>query len=93
MKRTVTEANKDHLHRLNRVAGQLQGIARMVEEGRPAADILIQLKAVRSALSTVETRLIRGHYRDAVKKALSLQDRGAAERALLDLLETQSPVP
>ena len=51
-KKTVREeAEKKKLqNRLNRIAGQIAGISRMVEEDRYCDDILIQLSAVNKSI-------------------------------------------
>ncbi len=45
-----TEAKAQTLKRLNRIAGQVRGLAGMVEDDRYCIDILTQLSAVRAAL-------------------------------------------
>ena len=44
--------------RLRRVAGQVQGIERMLEEGRECRDIVTQLSAATSALEQAGFRLV-----------------------------------
>jgi DNA-binding FrmR family transcriptional regulator len=44
--------------RLRRVAGQVQGIERMLEEGRECRDIVTQLSAASSALDQAGFRLV-----------------------------------
>ena len=44
------DSRKKLTTRLNRIAGQVAGIQRMVEEERYCVDILTQIAAVRSAL-------------------------------------------
>lgn len=47
--------------RLNRVEGQVRGIAKMIEDDRYCIDILTQLSAVQSALDKVSLELLRSH--------------------------------
>lgn len=47
--------------RLNRIAGQVAGVQRMLEEDRYCVDILTQIAAVRSALDAVGVELLTGH--------------------------------
>ncbi len=47
--------------RLNRIAGQLQGIGRMVEEDRYCDDILIQLSAVDKAVKSLAAFVLDNH--------------------------------
>lgn len=52
--------------RVNRIAGQINGIQRMVEEDRYCVDILTQIAAVRSALDTLGVELLTGHLESCV---------------------------
>ena len=47
--------------RLNRIAGQVAGLQKMVDEDRYCVDILTQLAAVRSALDAVGVLLLTDH--------------------------------
>jgi two-component system NarL family sensor kinase len=47
--------------RLSRIEGHVRAVKRMVEEGKPCADVLIQMAAVRSALDRAAKLLDRGH--------------------------------
>lgn len=52
--------------RVNRIAGQVAGIQRMVEEGRYCVDILNQIAAVRSALDALGIELLTRHVESCV---------------------------
>jgi len=52
--------------RLNRIAGQVAGIQRMVEEDRYCVDILTQVAAVRSALDALGVELLTNHLEGCV---------------------------
>ncbi len=56
---------------INRIGGQVAGIGKMVEEGRYCPDILNQVKAARSALRTLEARILRTHLQSCVREAFS----------------------
>lgn len=47
--------------RIKRIAGQVAGIQRMIEEDRYCVDILNQISAVRSALDALGVELLTGH--------------------------------
>ena len=59
------------LNRLRRIAGQVRGLARMVDEGRYCIDILTQIAAVRSALDGVALSLLEAHVRHCVAQGSS----------------------
>lgn len=52
--------------RVNRIAGQISGIGRMVDEGRYCIDILNQIAAVRSALDALGVALLTRHLEQCV---------------------------
>ncbi|WP_140985534.1 metal-sensitive transcriptional regulator [Asticcacaulis tiandongensis] len=62
-------SHKSQLSRLNRASGQIDGIKRMIEEDRYCVDILTQLKAVRSALKTIELSVLETHMHACLKQS------------------------
>ena len=62
------------LHRINRIEGQVRGIKKMVEDERYCLDILTQIKAVKSALTSVETNIVEDHLNHCVSHAVSERD-------------------
>lgn len=55
------ETSKKLNARVNRIAGQVAGIQRMVDEDRYCVDILNQIAAVRSALDALGLALLTNH--------------------------------
>ena len=45
--------------RLNRIRGQIDGIKKMIEQHRDCKEILSQLRAVRSAVRSVEASILK----------------------------------
>ena len=57
-------ATKDQLlDRLAKIDGQVQGVARMVENDRYCIDVVTQINAARAALDKVALGLLDGHVR------------------------------
>lgn len=56
------------LKRLRRLEGQVRGVERMIEEGRDCEDIITQLRAVRSAIESVGTLILRNYMKICFKK-------------------------
>jgi CsoR family transcriptional regulator, copper-sensing transcriptional repressor len=56
----------DLLQRLRRVAGQVGGLERMVDEERYCIDILTQVSAIQAALDKVALALLNDHARHCV---------------------------
>ncbi len=65
--------------RLARAAGHVQAIKRMVEQGQPCADVLVQIAAVRSALDRAAKLLLSDHMEHCVLES----SRGADPKKLL----------
>ena len=63
--------HKEQLPSLKRIEGQVRGITKMIEEEKYCIDILDQVKAVKSAISTVEGKILKTHLKACVKDALS----------------------
>ena len=61
------DESRDKLkNRLKRVAGQVAGLQKMVEDDRYCVEILTQLSAVRSALDAVGVQLLTDHMQHCV---------------------------
>lgn len=50
---------KNVLTRMKRIEGQVRGIQRMIEDGKECEDILVQVRAVRSALKSASKVVMR----------------------------------
>jgi DNA-binding FrmR family transcriptional regulator len=83
------EIKSSNLKRLRRIEGQIRGIAKMVEEEKYCADILVQISAVQEALRSVGRELMRNHLRHCAATAIqsgSDEDARAMYDELLDLM-------
>ncbi len=63
MKTSETSALKP---RIRRIAGQVAGIERMIDENRYCVDILNQISAIRSALDALGVELLSNHLEKCV---------------------------
>ena len=54
------------LNRTRRIAGQVGGVERMIEEERYCIDILTQISAIQAALDRVAVGLLNDHARHCV---------------------------
>lgn len=79
--------DKKLLDRLNRIEGQVRGIARMVSEGRYCIDVLTQLQAVRAALSRVESAMLQEHLTHCVESAITGGDPAAQREKAAELIQ------
>ncbi|MFN2452275.1 MAG: metal-sensitive transcriptional regulator [Candidatus Dormibacteria bacterium] len=73
------------LIRLRRVAGQVNGIAAMVETERYCPEVLVQISASVAGLEKVGFLLLRDHVRHCVAEDL---ERGRGDESLDELIAT-----
>lgn len=62
---------KKVLARLRKIAGQVEGIARMVEEDRYCVDVLLQIVSAQAALGEAGKLVLRSHIETCVTAVLA----------------------
>ena len=62
------------LKRVSRIKGQIEGVARMINDRRYCPEIVQQIKAIRSALRGLEASIVEGHMEHCVQQALDSKD-------------------
>lgn len=75
------------LKRLSRIAGQVRGLSRMVEEDRYCIDVVTQIAAVRAALRRVEEEVLREHVAHCVEHAIASGDKDDQRAKIAELME------
>jgi CsoR family transcriptional regulator, copper-sensing transcriptional repressor len=90
--RVQGEFADEHIKRINRITGQLEGIQNMIISGRELDDILAQCKAVHSALKSVEVKLLKRHIEARLSDMERVEKRKDREAAVDELLELFRPV-
>ena len=73
------------MNRIKRARGQLDGVVRMLDEGRPCEDIVTQLAAVSKALDRAGFAVIASGLRQCVAADDSELDVKRMERLFLSL--------
>lgn len=61
--------------RLNRVIGQIEGVRSMLKDQRKLDDVLMQCKAVHSALKAVESRIVKAHLEAALDDIAKIEKK------------------
>src|SRR5690348_7950579 len=75
------------LRRLKRVAGQVSGIAGMVEADRYCIDVVTQISAVRAALRRIEEEVLQDHVGHCVEAAIKSGNRDDQRRKVAELMD------
>lgn len=81
----MSSTNK--IKRLNRIAGQVRGVAQMIEDDRYCMDILHQIAAIKSALAKVESQVLKDHAACCVAEAIASGDEAEQRQKFEELVE------
>jgi len=65
----------DDLARLRKIEGQIQGVQKMIGEGRYCIDVLTQISSIVGAIKRVEENILDRHLRTCVRDSMT---RGSA---------------
>lgn len=77
--------------RLRRIEGQVKGIQRMLEEGRPCEDVITQIMAARAALDKVALSVMAEHMEECLSETISSADKKTTIERALTLFLRMSP--
>ena len=80
------EIQKSIASRLNRASGQVQGIGRMIDEGRYCVDVIRQIRAAKSALSALEGVVLERHLQTCVTQALTSNNESNSQEKIDEIL-------
>lgn len=75
------------LRRLNRIEGQIRGLARMVADDRYCIDVVTQIAAVKAALRRVEEEILRDHAGHCVEHAIASGDKKKQRAMIAELMD------
>ncbi len=75
------------LPKLNRVSGQLEGVKRMIEKQLYCPDILTQLRAIRSAVNSIEANVLERHLDACVTDAFASGNKREIAKKMHELRE------
>ena len=78
------KVQKSVIDRLSRAEGQIRGIKTMIEKGSYCDEVINQIEASRSALSSIAVVLLESHFKNCVVD----QVRQGDDKAVEDLLKT-----
>lgn len=84
----LTDKEKGELKlRLKKVAGQINGIDKMLDDGRYCIDVVQQILAARAALNKVALLIVESHAKSCVVKAIQENKAEQSIDELLDVLK------
>lgn len=80
----MTEERKKALKNLKTVRGQIDGIIKMIEEGRYCVDVSNQIMASYSLLKTANLNILEGHLNHCVTE--SFNNKEASEQKIDEII-------
>ena len=78
-----SKEKKEALRRLNKIAGQIEGVKTMVSDARYCVEVLTQIAAARAALSSVGQYVLEDHMKTCVTSAIK---QGKGNREIKELM-------
>lgn len=81
---------KKVLTRLRKIAGQVGGIARMVEEDRYCVDVLLQIASAQAALGEAGKLVLRSHVDTCVSAAIASGKPAERKQKIDELMQVFS---
>jgi CsoR family transcriptional regulator, copper-sensing transcriptional repressor len=89
---TMMEPNlkKKVVARLRRIAGQVEGVARMIEADRYCVDVLLQVVAAQAALGKTGSLVLRSHVDTCVSEAMTNGTASQRKKKIDELMEVFS---
>ena len=79
--------HKSQISRVNRIEGQVRGVKNMIDEGKYCVDILTQIKAIRSALKSLELQILVGHAKHCLLNAVNSGSKKEAKEKINEVME------
>ena len=76
------EETSNLISRINRIKGQLEGIANMLEENRYCGDVLIQITAAESALRSLGYLIFEEHLATCVAEQIRRGDENIVKETV-----------
>lgn len=88
--KALKEIFPDHqgqVARLARIEGQIKGVRKMIEERRYCIDIVMQIKAVQSALKQVQMGVLEKHLHHCVRESVSSNNPESFEEKVEEMVK------
>jgi CsoR family transcriptional regulator, copper-sensing transcriptional repressor len=76
------ELRQEMRDRLNRIEGQVKGVARMLEQQRPCMEVLQQLASVQAALKGVTKTVLRNYLERCATDAIRSGENGVYDELM-----------
>lgn len=72
---------------VNRISGQVTAVGKMIADDRYCPEILNQIRAARSALRTLESRILENHLQSCVRETFLSGDHAAQAEKIDEIVK------
>ena len=79
--------NKNLIHRLHRIEGQIRGIQKMIQEDRDCVDIITQVSASLSALENVSLIILEKHIKGYLQNMRTNPEEEESSDILVEVIK------
>lgn len=80
------ERKADATTRLNRIGGQIEGLKKMVADGRPCVEVLTQLSSTQEALRGLTKLMMRNYLENCATEAIRSKASDEIYDELMDVI-------
>ena len=84
------DLKKKMVARLHRIAGQIEGVSRMIEDDRYCVDVLLQIASAQAALGQAGALVLRSHVDTCVSEAMNHGTAGQRKKKVDELMDVFS---
>ena len=74
-------------HRIKIIAGQVNGLEKMIDDERYCLDIISQSLAIQKSLASINKVLLENHVRTHLRHQLSSENEADVERAVQEMVK------
>jgi DNA-binding FrmR family transcriptional regulator len=85
-----SEFKRKLVARLHRIAGQVEGVARMIEDDRYCVDVLLQIASAQAALGQAGALVLRSHVDTCVTEAMTHGTAAQRKKKIDELMDVFS---
>ena len=76
---------KSTSHKLKIIAGQIQGLSKMIEEGKYCVDVLTQSLSIQKSLQKIDEQILEEHINGCVVNQIKNNEEGKVTNELVKI--------
>ena len=86
VKESAITCHKEQVAGLKRAEGQVRGVISMVEREEYCIDIIRQVRAAKSALATIESKMLSKHIKNCLREAFSTKNENKIDKKVDEIV-------